>query len=136
MIARRVPVLILAASFVIVGCGSSKAVSAEEEVPKIVDGVYHSVNGKMPELIGSLQDIQNNISLPEELKDSDLSGRVFLRFVVDAAGDVTDVEVARGLHPQIDEACVEAIRQARFIPGEHEGNPVPVLVALPITIRM
>ena len=91
---------------------------------------------QMPELIGGLASIQENLRYPESARDAGIEGRVFLQFTVNKQGDVEDAGVVRGLQEDLDEAALQALRQAKFVPGRQAGEVVPVKMSIPITFRL
>ncbi|MDP2309457.1 MAG: energy transducer TonB [Pseudomonadota bacterium] len=57
------------------------------------------------------------------------AGHVTLSFVVDVDGTSQDVHVVESDPPGVfDDAAVAAVREWRFDPGRHQGNPVAVRV--------
>jgi hypothetical protein len=62
----------------------------------------------MPDLIGGLSSIQEQVHYPELAKKSGIEGRVFLQFVVDENGRVVDPIVTRGIGAGCDEAALAA----------------------------
>lgn len=90
----------------------------------------------MPELIGGLRSIQNNIRYPEIAKRAGVEGKVFLQFVVTETGEIEDPVVTRGIGAGCDEAAVEALLKSRFIPGKQRGKAVRVKMSLPVTFRL
>ena len=90
----------------------------------------------MPELIGGLAAFQSDIRYPEMASKAGTEGRVFVQFVVDENGDVVDARVTRGLGDGLDEEAIRVVSQAKFTPGMHRGQPVPVRMSLPITFRI
>src|SRR5690625_1978912 len=90
----------------------------------------------MPELIGGLAAVQNNIRYPEIARKAGVEGRVFVTFVVDEQGNVVNPRVKRGLGAGLDEEAIRLISQAKFTPGTQRGHPVPVRMELPITFRI
>jgi len=90
----------------------------------------------MPALVGGIAGLQERIVYPEFARRVGIEGRVFVRFVVNKDGTVSDVEVVRGIGGGCDEAAVEAVRQSRFTPGLQRGRPVRVRMALPVTFRL
>jgi protein TonB len=103
----------------------------EEEEPEIFVVVEN-----MPELIGGLAAIQQNIRYPEMAKKAGVEGRVIVQFVVDEEGNVLDPQVVRGLGAGLDEEALRAVQQAKFTPGKQRGQPVRVRMSLPITFRL
>ena len=61
------------------------AAEEEEEEPEIF-----MIVEQMPELIGGLGSIQSKIKYPEIAKKAGVEGRVFVQFVVNTDGTVTD----------------------------------------------
>ncbi|MDX1418429.1 MAG: energy transducer TonB [Rubricoccaceae bacterium] len=89
---------------------------------------------QMPELIGGLAAIQP--VYPEMERLAGIEGRVFVEFVVNEDGTVSDVVVLRGVSAGLDDAAVAAVREARFTPGHQRGRPVRVKMSIPITFRI
>ena len=54
-----------------------------------------------------------------------IEGLVIVAFTVETDGRAHAIEVVHGLHPDCDAEVVEALENARFIPGRHGGRPVP-----------
>lgn len=65
---------------------------------------------------------------PEELRLSGIQGQVGLEVAIDEKGMVTQVKVAKPLHPYLDFAAVQAVRQWTYEPAVQNGKPVPVVV--------
>ena len=65
-----------------------------------------------------------------------VQGRVYLRFVVDTLGQLNDITVLRGLHPDFDAEAIRVVeRMPRWEPGKLNGIKVPVYFNLPIKFR-
>jgi TonB family protein len=81
-----------------------------------------------------LQFISDNAKYPEEAKAQNITGRVIVRFCVTTDGNVAQVSVLKGVHPDLD---VEAIRVVRllkgFEPGRQGGKAVPVWYMVPVS---
>jgi len=63
---------------------------------------------------------------PLELKQKGVQGEVELKIEVDEEGNVWHAAVAKSLHPYLDNAAVQAVRQWRYEPFRVEGRNVPV----------
>ena len=100
----------------------------------IEDGVYLVVD-KSPQLIGGLEALHRTVRYPEAALNAGIEGRVFVQFVVDEQGIPTDITVTKGLPMGCNEAAIEAVRNARFIPGEYKGRKVKVRHTLYINFR-
>lgn len=102
--------------------------------------VYQIVE-KMPEFPGGekalLNYISENIVYPQSAKDKNISGRVFINFVIEKDGSVTDVEVLRGIDKECDEEALRVVKaMPKWKPGMDDGKPVRVSYALPITFKL
>lgn len=91
---------------------------------------------EMPELVGGLAALQRKIRFPELARRAGIEGRVILQFTVDEQGRVTDPKVLRGIGGGCDDEALRVVKQARFRPGRHLGQPVKVKMSLPITFRL
>ena len=92
----------------------------------------------LPELVGGLQALQDAIVYPELQRRAGVEGTAYVQFVVDASGDVRDVQVARSAGDEgLDAAAVAAVRSVVFRPALRDGQAasaptiVPVRFALP-----
>ena len=61
---------------------------------------------------------------PDPARRAGVEGTVELEVSIDAAGKVTDVEVARGLPLGLSEAAAEAVRRWTWRPARTAGGPV------------
>lgn len=73
---------------------------------------------------------------PEGARKHRIQGVVIVQVVVEKDGSVSRIRVLKHLHPTMDEAAVEAIRQWRFEPATLEGEPVAVHYNLVIKFRL
>ena len=87
---------------------------------------------QQPELIGGLEELQRRVQYPRLARDANISGRVFIQFVVDERGNVVDPVVTRTPSDLLSEAALKAVRESKFIPGSQRGRPVKVRYSLPV----
>ncbi len=102
--------------------------------------VYRYVE-QMPEFPGGegqiYRFIRNNLKYPEQAKLQNISGRVFLRFVINETGDVTNVQLVQGLGYGCDEAALAVVKaMPKWTPGKQAGKPVSVQYSLPIVFNL
>ncbi|MDQ2656894.1 MAG: TonB family protein [Bacteroidota bacterium] len=91
----------------------------------------------MPEYEGGLEAmmkfIQKKIRYPRAPRIQGIAGTVYVRFVVNGDGSISDVQVLRSVHPDYDR---EAVRVISMLPawkgGSHHGRPVSVRMVLPL----
>ncbi|MDG5768259.1 energy transducer TonB [Balneolales bacterium ANBcel1] len=103
----------------------------EEEEPEIFQVVED-----MPEPIGGLQAIYNNIVYPDAARRAGIEGRVIVQFVVDENGNVTNPQIIRGIGGGCDEAAIAAIQSVEWTVGRQRGRAVRVQFQLPIMFRL
>ena len=97
---------------------------------------YFVVVEEMPELIGGLASIQQQIRYPEMARRAGIEGRVYVQFIINEQGDVERPRVIRGIGGGADEEALRVVSQARFKPGLQRGQPVRVQYSLPIFFRL
>lgn len=86
---------------------------------------------------GLFQAIGERLQYPPEALQQRLGGRVFVSFVVDTTGRVSQVKVSKSVHPLLDAAAVRAISSLpAFTPGRQRQRPVPVAFTLPVTFQL
>ena len=71
-----------------------------------------------------------------EAKKAGIEGTVTLLIVVDAAGNVSDVEVAERLGYGLDERASNAVKSWKFKPALKDGKPVPVKVTVIVSFKL
>ena len=90
----------------------------------------------MPELIGGMEALINEIEYPEFAREQDIEGTVFVEFIVGPAGQVHDATVSQGVHVELDEEARRAVGEMEFEPGMQDGDPVPVEMAIPVQFQL
>jgi len=95
----------------------------------------------MPEFIGGAdaldEFVKKNVKYPAEAKEKGIQGKVYVQFVVEKDGTVTNVIVRRGADPMLN---AEAVRVVKLMPvwkpGTMRGKKVRVRYTLPITFSL
>lgn len=113
----------------------------EKEIEKVVDSVYVKVEFmptfKKQEASYFRNYIANNIKFPIDAIEHGVRGKVYISFVVDENGDVTDIEVVRGVHPVIDNAVIDVIKKSpEWEPGIQQGKFVKVKFSIAIAFDL
>lgn len=85
-----------------------------------------------PVLIGGIEGLQRRVTYPEAARRVGQEGTVYVGFVVERDGSVTDVTVLRSPGTLLSEAAVEAVRASRFEPGIQQGRAVRVRYTVPV----
>jgi len=81
--------------------------------------------------------IQRSLKYPVIAQENGIQGKVFVRFVIDKQGNVTNVELVRGVDPSLDHEALRVIKSLpRWEPGRQQGKAVRVLYTVPIAFRL
>ena len=81
--------------------------------------------------------INKNLRYPKKAQENGIQGRVFVRFVVQADGKITDIQVVRGIHPLLDEEAIRIIKlMPAWNPGRQDGKPVNTIYTLPLIFKL
>jgi protein TonB len=96
---------------------------------------------KMPQFKGGMDELKRfltkNLRYPDPAKFNGISGKVYIQFVVDQSGEITNVKVLRGLDNSCDLEAMRVINlMPKWNPGMQNGTPVSVYFTLPITFAL
>lgn len=94
-----------------------------------------------PEFPGGEQSLMNylatHLKYPEEAKELGIQGIVYINFVIEKDGSITEVKVMRGIGGGCDEVALQAVREMpRWTPGRQQGNMVRVSFNLPVRFTL
>ncbi len=108
----------------------------EEE--KVIDVAFVEQNPEFPGgQEGFARHLQNNLKYPPIAKENNIQGRVFVSFVVEKDGNLTDIKVERGIGGGCDEEAVRVLKLTKgWKPGVQNGRPVRVKYILPILFQL
>lgn len=78
-----------------------------------------------------------NVNYPAEAQKNNQQGKVVVGFTVTPEGEVTNVNVARGICPALDQAAVDVIASMpRWEPAIHEGKPAAETMVVPVYFKL
>lgn len=81
--------------------------------------------------------LQKNVNYPPQAKDLGVQGKVFVEFVIEKDGNVTNVKVLRGIGSGCDEEAIRVVKLLpKFTPARQRGRPVRMIYRLPIQFRL
>ena len=107
--------------------------SEGEEVFDIVEDQPTPIGG-MPQFY---EYIAQNMKYPSKAKAMGIEGRVFIQFIVNKSGKLTQVKAVKGIGAGCDEEAVRVIENAvPWTPGKQRGREVNVRMILPITFKL
>ncbi|MCW5911511.1 MAG: TonB family protein [Cyclobacteriaceae bacterium] len=76
--------------------------------------------------------VSKNLKYPRRARQSYVQGKVFVEFVVDKNGKVTDMKVIKGIGSGCDEEAMRVLALTKWQPGRQRGNPVKVKMTMPL----
>lgn len=111
--------------------------TAQDTVAPILFG---EIQETLPEFPGGnkklMEYVSSNLRITPVMAETDVQGRVIIRFTVKANGSVEDVEVVRSLHPAYDEEAIRVVKSfPQFIPGKTNGKAADYKYILPIVFK-
>ncbi|MEX1192418.1 MAG: energy transducer TonB [Brumimicrobium sp.] len=69
------------------------------------------------------QFLAENINYPEKAMNDGVQGKVFVEFIVEVDGSISNVRVIRGLSPEIDNEAIRVVKSLpRFTPAQINGK--------------
>lgn len=105
-----------------------------------VDEIFNIVEDQ-PEFPGGLaafyKYIRGKIKYPSQARRMGIEGRVYIQFVVDKDGSITDIQSVKGIGAGCDEEAVRVMKTVpKFKPGRQRGRAVRVRMSLPISFQL
>ena len=77
--------------------------------------------------------LQSNLRYPDQARADSLQGTVFITFIVEPDGEISDARVLRGVHQSLDEEALRVINiMPPWKPGSNNNQKVRVQFNLPI----
>ena len=113
----------------------------EIEEEEIQEAEVFKVVEEMPEFPGGtaklLEYIQKNMKYPMMARESDIQGKVYVQFVVEPDGSISNVQVLRGIGGGCDEEAMRVIKSLpKWKPGKQRGKPVRVSYQIPVFFKL
>jgi len=109
----------------------------EEEVAEEVFTIVEDQPTPRGGMAAFYEYVQKNLKYPAQARRMGIEGKVFVQFVVDKDGSITEVTSVKGIGAGCDEEAVRVLKQApKWNPGKQRGRAVKVRMILPITFRL
>jgi protein TonB len=81
--------------------------------------------------------LAQNIQYPQQASELAIQGTVYIQFVVDSKGNITDVKIMRGIGGGCDEEALRVVKiMPKWHPGKQNGKTVRVLYTMPVTFKI
>ena len=69
--------------------------------------------------------------------ENGIQGRVYVQFVVDRDGGISNAKIARGVDPSLDQEALRVVNSLpKWKPGMQRGKPVRVSYTVPINFQL
>lgn len=109
----------------------------EEEVADEIFDIVEDQPGPPGGMAAFYKYVGKEMNYPNQARRMGIEGRVFVQFVVDKAGNLTEVRAIKGIGAGCDEEAVRVLKNApKWSPGKQRGRPVKVRMILPITFKL
>lgn len=81
--------------------------------------------------------ISNNVKYPVIAQENGVQGRVYVKFVVNELGQVSDAQILRGVDISLDKEALRVVNSLpNFKPGKQRGKPVKVYYNAQISFQL
>ena len=111
------------------------------EIEEESDDEFFMVVENMPEFpggdLGLMKYIQKNVKYPPIAKEYNITGKVYVSFIVDKSGSVTNVKIVRGVDKNLDAEALRVVKSLpKYKPGKQRGKAVRVMFTIPINFTL
>ena len=116
-------------------------VPVEVEEEEVVEQEIFKIVEEMPSYPGGEQKLMEyvakNIKYPQIARETGIQGRVYVNFVVEPDGSVSNVSVLRGIGGGCDEEAMRVVKNMpKWKPGKQRGKAVRVQYMLPVNFKL
>ena len=116
-------------------------VTVEVEEEEVQEQEIFQIVEEMPSYPGGEQKLMEyvakNIKYPQIARETGIQGRVFVGFVVEPDGSVSNVKVLRGIGGGCDEEAMRVVKSMpKWKPGKQRGKAVRVSYMLPVNFKL
>lgn len=106
----------------------------------IEEKIFHVVE-EMPSFPGGeterVRFLSQNLTYPQLAREAGIQGTVYLSFVIERDGSITDVRILRGVEGGCSEEAVRVVNSMlKWNPGNQRGIPVRVQMSIPIKFTL
>lgn len=115
--------------------------NGNEPIPEEDADEIFTIVEEQPSPVGGIKAfydyVAENLRYPPRAARMGIEGRVFVEFIVEKNGSLTDINVVKAIGGGCDEEAIRVISTApKWNPGKQRGNPVRVRMILPIMFRL
>ena len=111
---------------------SQKAVVSQDSIYRVAEVIPQYPGGPNE----MMKYIQENIKYPQSAKDNKIEGRVYVTFVVEKDGSITNAAVIRGFDKECDAEALRVVSSMpKWTPGQQDGKNVRTQFTIPIIYK-
>lgn len=109
-----------------------------DEIDAAEDAILPFVPAEdMPQFPNLQSWVAKHIKYPELAKEYGIQGKVYIQFVVEKDGSVSNVKVMRSVDASLDKEAIRVIQSMpKWTPGKQRGKPVRVSYNMPIYFQL
>ena len=116
-------------------------VPVEVEEEEVQDQEIFQIVEEMPSFPGGeaklMEYVAKNIKYPQIARETGIQGRVFVGFVVEPDGSISNVKLLRGIGGGCDEEAMRVIKSLpKWKPGKQRGKAVRVSYQIPVFFKL
>jgi periplasmic protein TonB len=100
-----------------------------------IDETYYVAVDVMPEPLGGIEKLQQNVNYPEQARSQGIVGKVLVKAFIDENGEVDRVEIVKGLGYGCDEEALWVVKSIHFRAGKKNGKNVRVQLTIPVAFK-
>jgi protein TonB len=101
-------------------------------LPKDVPATFG--NGSLAEF---QQWVASNLKYPPQAVEQQIQGRVFVQFIVDKEGKVTNITILKSPHQLLSDEVIRVMNLApRWNPGIRDGEPAATRYSMPLDFKL
>lgn len=103
----------------------------DEEIPFLIVEFMPEFNGDLGKWLGK------NLKYPVRAQEMGVQGKVYIEFIIERDGRITDAKVLRSVHPDLDNEALRVVNSMpKWKPGMQRDKAVRVKFTLPISFRL
>jgi protein TonB len=104
---------------------------------KIWEGVVEEEPAPEGGYAALYRQLNQSLEYPAAARRMGVSGKVYVEFVVEKDGSLSQIKVVRGIGAGCDQAAIRALQESsKWKPGKQRGRPVKVRMVIPIYFQL
>ena len=81
--------------------------------------------------------INDNLEYPSDAQSLGIQGKMYLSFVVEKDGQISNARVLRGVDEELDKEALRVVKEMpKWNPGKEKGKAVKVQYNLPVAFKL